>query len=152
MIKFYYVAYGSNLCNRAMKSRCKDAFPHDPYPNKATVIKDYKLMFRNGLATIEPCKGSEVPVGVWAISKNDEKALDSYEGFPHLYRKEYVPVSIAGYGDVKAMVYIMNGHDELESPSQYYENIIREGYANWNLDVSVLDKAIDEAKAAELKR
>ena len=51
-VKKYYAAYGMNLCDRMMQPIPKDAFPHDPYPKAYSVIKDYKLKFRGGLATI----------------------------------------------------------------------------------------------------
>lgn len=49
-------------------------------------IIDYKLTFRR-VETIEPCVKCEVPVAVWEIEDSDEKALDIYEGYTHLYRK-----------------------------------------------------------------
>lgn len=146
-VKKYYVAYGMNLCDRVMQPIPREAFPHDPYPEKATVIKDYKLVFRGGLANIEPCKGSEVPCGVWAITEAKEKTLDVREGYPNLYRKEYVDVTIAGYGTVNAMVYVMNDKCELRAPDKGYAGIIREGYDNWHLDKTVLENAIAEAEA-----
>lgn len=147
-IKKYYAAYGMNLCDRFMQPIPKEAFPHDPYPKKFAVIKDYKLVFRAGLATIEPCEGSEVPVGVWAITENKEHDLDRRESFPSLYRKEFFDIDVEGYGKVNAMVYVMNGDEKLAPPSDYYESIIREGYMNWNLDVAYLNRAIAEAENA----
>ena len=147
--KTYYAAYGMNLCDRCMQPIPKEAFPHDPYPQKASVIKDYKLVFRAGLATIEPCKGSEVPCGVWAITEDKEKYLDIREGYPELYRKEYVVIDVAGYGTVRAMVYVMNGNREMRAPDNGYAGIIREGYDDWHLDKSILEKAIAEAEEAE---
>lgn len=148
-VKKFYAAYGMNLCDRFMQPVPREAFPHDPYPERYAVIKDYKLVFRSGLATIEPCDGSEVPVGVWAITKNKELDLDMREGYPSLYRKEYFDIDIPGYGTVNAMVYIMNGDDKISPPSTYYESIIREGYINWNLDISVLNRAVAEAERAK---
>lgn len=51
------------------------------------MIPDYELEFR-GVATIVPKKGAEVPVLMWEIDQQDELNLNSYEGFPRLYRKE----------------------------------------------------------------
>lgn len=140
-INKYYIAYGMNLDERYMQP-----VPQEAKPIEATMIKDYKLVFRDGLATIEPCKGNKVPVGVWAITKRKERDLDIREGYPSLYRKELFDVDVAGHGTVKAMVYIMNGSEPLSPPSDYYESIIREGYENWNLDTAYLDKAIMEAE------
>ena len=34
----------------------------------------------------------QVAMGLWEISDACEKALDIYEGFPHLYRKLYFDI------------------------------------------------------------
>ena len=47
-----------------------------------TEIEDYELVFKgsksSAVATIEPCEGSIVPVLIWDIKDEDEKALDRY--------------------------------------------------------------------------
>ena len=65
-----YLAYGSNLSVEQMERRCPDAKPI----GKA-ILPDWKLLFKIH-ATIEPCKGSKVPVLVWKISDRDEQNLD----------------------------------------------------------------------------
>lgn len=79
MEKRYYIAYGSNLNLRQMKMRCPTAKVMG-----TSVIKDYELLFKGSLTgaylTIEPKKGSEVPVAVWIVTETDEEALDRYEG------------------------------------------------------------------------
>lgn len=148
--KTYYAAYGMNLCDRFMQPIPQSAFPHDPYPLAHAVIKDYKLVFRTH-ATIEPCEGAEVPVGVWAITEDMEKKLDQREGYPTYYRKEYFDIDVPGYGTVSAMAYVMKPGHEIMPPDDHYEAIIREGYENWHLPVSVLNKAIAEAEKAQKK-
>jgi gamma-glutamylcyclotransferase (GGCT)/AIG2-like uncharacterized protein YtfP len=104
----------------------------------ASEIKDCRLLFRGAhagaVATVEPFKGGRVPVLVWEITPADEAALDRYEGYPYLYRKEMVKVKLNGK-TVSAMVYIMNVSDDdskayrpLGCPSAYYYSTIREGY------------------------
>ena len=139
-----YAAYGSNLNLKQMAFRC-------PY---ATVIgggilQDYQLLFRGGnggsVATVEPKQDSGVPVLLWEITPRDEEALDRYEGYPHLYRKETVEVM---YGEklVEAMVYIMNGNRPLGSPSEYYLNTIVEGYDSAGFDKDILEQAVRDSK------
>ena len=139
-----YVAYGSNLNLEQMKFRC-------PY---ATVIgggmlPDYQLLFRGSdggaVATVEPKKGGSVPVLLWEITPRDEEALDHYEGFPYLYRKEIIEVR---YGEklVEAMIYIMNEGRPLSRPSEYYLNIILEGYESADFDLKVLEKAVRDSR------
>ena len=47
---------------QGMQSRC----PTADVVGTAT-LKDYQLLFRDGLATVEPKPGAEVPVLVWDI-------------------------------------------------------------------------------------
>jgi len=94
-------------------------------------------------------KGERVPVLLWRIMPNDEKALDRYEGYPHLYRKETVKVRFKGQW-VPAMVYIMNEGRPLGAPGRYYYEVIRQGYIDAGFDISFLNKAVrDSISAAE---
>lgn len=138
----YYVAYGSNMNLEQMKRRCPTARPVMP-----TVLNGYRLRFvgpENGaVATIEPNERHSVPVLLWELEDDDEKALDSYEGFPSLYRKQLVIVD-GEYQAVAAMVYIMNdipGYD-YNFPSLGYYETIEEGYMENNLDTMYLIEAV----------
>jgi len=145
-----YIAYGSNMNLEQMATRCPTAAVVG-----ASELKGYRLLFRGGhsnaVATIERHRGGSVPVVVWAIQEADEAALDRYEGFPFLYRKETVRVKInSKYMSV--MVYIMNerdncGHRPLGQPSAYYYTTILEGYKSAGFNTEVLRKAtIDSAE------
>jgi gamma-glutamylcyclotransferase (GGCT)/AIG2-like uncharacterized protein YtfP len=140
MDKRLYVAYGSNLNLPQMAKRCPGARIVG-----ISELKDYKLMFRGGnggaVATVEPSKGSSVPILIWEISKEDEKALDRYEGFPFLYRKENVSVILKGK-DIKAMIYIMNEGKNLAQPGTYYYSIIYDGYKAQDFNTEVLKSAL----------
>lgn len=135
----FYIAYGSNLNVGQMRYRCPDARPMG-----TTQLKGFRLIFRGnsrtGVANIEPCKSGVVPVAVWKISDRDERALDHYEGFPYLYRKEYIPLLIDGIA-VDAMVYVMTGRRAAAMPSDYYYNVIRQGYEDFKLDGAALKRA-----------
>ena len=140
MDKRLYVAYGSNLNLPQMAKRCPGARIVG-----SSELKDYVLTFRGGhggaVATVEPSKGNSVPVLVWEITEEDEKALDRYEGFPFLYRKENVRVNLKGK-DIKAMVYIMNEGKNLGQPSIYYYSIIYDGYKAQDFNTEVLKSAL----------
>ena len=133
-----YIAYGSNLNLKQMAKRC---------PNAKVVgiglLKDYKLTFRR-VATIEKEKGAETPVGVWEITPADERMLDIYEGYPHLYRKETVAVAL-GKETVEAMVYIMNEGKPALPYNEYYQTIL-EGYEDVGLDPKYLQAAFDDTE------
>ncbi|HCJ56551.1 MAG TPA: gamma-glutamylcyclotransferase [Clostridiaceae bacterium] len=136
-----YIAYGSNLNLTQMAKRCPTAKVVG-----TSEIKDYALVFRgsghSAVATIEPCAGSSVPVLLWGIKPDDEKALDVYEGFPRFYEKETMELLLDDK-TVPAMVYIMTPGHRLGYPSDYYYNTILEGYKSAGFDPAVLEQALD---------
>jgi gamma-glutamylcyclotransferase (GGCT)/AIG2-like uncharacterized protein YtfP len=142
-----YIAYGSNLNLVQMADRCTSARVIGK-----SEMKDWQLLFRGSrtgaVATVEPKNGSSVPVLVWEITPADEAALDRYEGWPFLYRKETVEVKVNGKA-VKAMVYIMNEGRPLGQPSCYYYSTILEGYMDAGFDVDILRRAAAESVEME---
>ena len=142
--KKLYVAYGSNLHLNQMYHRCPDAKVYG-----SGVLKNHSLTFwgnwnRNGVATILPGAGTDVPVGIWEISERDEKNLDVYEGWPRLYRKEDIEVVMEDGSVVTAMVYIMNkGHMYPTQPSDYYYDTIANGYKSFGFNLDFLKSARD---------
>ena len=133
-----YIAYGSNLNKEQMAIRCPKAIPIGEYR-----LNDYKLEFR-GVANIIKCKGAETPVALWNITESCEKSLDRYEGYPRLYRKEYINLNINGQ-EIIGMAYVMN-KGEISEPSSYYYNIIKQGYKDFNIDKTPLERALIESK------
>ncbi len=131
-----YIAYGSNLNLEQMAHRC----PTAEVLGTAT-MHGWALRFR-GVATIERAKGASVPVLLWSIQPEDEQALDCYEGWPRLYRKETHRVYLDGR-QVSAMVYVMNeDRHPYGPPSQGYYDTIRKGYIENGLDTGVLNRAV----------
>lgn len=131
-----YIAYGSNLNLKQMAHRCPTAKVVG-----TTMLKDYQLTFR-GVATIEPKQGSVVPVAIWDIDEISERALDRYEGYPSFYRKEYIDIELNGE-IVQGMVYIMN-NGVPAYPSQYYYDVILQGYYDVGLKPSYLEDALKD--------
>lgn len=138
-----YLAYGSNLNLEQMANRCPTA---KVVGNSK--INGYRLLFRGAhagaVATIEPFKGESVPVLAWEITPADEAALDRYEVWPFLYRKETIKVRLNGK-TVQAMVYIMNEGRPLGQPSCYYYSTILDGYKSAGFDVEILRKAVADS-------
>lgn len=142
-----YLAYGSNMNIKQMKRRC----PYAKILGKTT-LPDYELLFRansrnNAVATVEPYPGGNVPALLWSISPQCELALDRYEGFPFLYRKETVTVQLGGQ-PVEAMMYVMDESHPIGTPNCYYYSIIREAYVELNFDTLYLAQAADDCAAA----
>ena len=143
-----YAAYGSNLNLKQMANRCPTARVLG-----GSALTGWRLLFRgehaNAVATVEPCAGSRVPVLVWEITPADEAALDRYEGYPFLYRKERVKVKLDGK-TVTAMVYLMNDGRPLAQPSCYYYTSILEGYKSAGFDTDILKKATIDSVEADI--
>ena len=128
----YYIAYGSNLNFKLMRSRCPRARPVF-YLNGVRVNKlsGWSLSF-NRYANIIKNNNGVVPIGLWKITKHCEKELDIYENFPILYSKIYFK-----YYSIKAMTYVMNSN-KLLKPSSTYLKLIYQGYKEFNLNPSYL--------------
>ncbi len=142
-----YIAYGSNLNLPQMAERCPTAKVLG-----ASSMKDWQLLFRGphggAVATVEPYKGSSVPVLVWEISETDENALDRYEGWPYLYRKEIVKIKL-GRKTIEALVYLMIEGKPLNQPSSYYYSVIYDGYKSAGFDIEILKKATMDSLEGE---
>jgi gamma-glutamylcyclotransferase (GGCT)/AIG2-like uncharacterized protein YtfP len=138
-----YIAYGSNLHREQMAYRCPDAKVVG-----TAMLEGYQLLFRGGrrgaVATVEPCKGKQVPVLIWSISEADERRLDIYEGWPRLYIKEYLPVKVGGKQQ-NAMMYVMTDGHELGEPSPGYYATIASGYKDFKFDLSFLNQAVKDS-------
>ena len=132
----YYLAYGSNMNLAQMASRC----PSGKLVGKG-LLEDYRLIFKQ-YATIIQEEGCAVPYALWQIDDVCEEALDEYEDFPNLYRKEYLNVTLDGQ-EVVAMVYIMNEEQcQIQVPSKEYVQGVREGYEDIGFQQTYIDEAL----------
>ena len=129
-----YLAYGSNLNHRQMADRC----PNANFLG-SLILKDWKLIFKS-VATIEKEVGKEVPVGIFQITDECEKALDVYEDYPQLYDKKELEVLLDGT-QLTAMTYVMVAEYGIAPPSRKYFNVISEGYNNCGLNSDFLLEA-----------
>lgn len=147
--KRYYIAYGSNLSIAQMARRCPEAKIAG-----TAVLYGWQLLFK-GCATIEEKPEKNTPVLIWEISPRDEMNLDRYEGFPHLYRKEYLDIEMFptdGAGQptdaepvkANAMVYIMNGQ-RLARPGGFYYRVLEDGYRDFHFPMHILEQALADS-------
>lgn len=125
-----YFAYGANLNHAGMRLRCPGARPLAPF-----YLRDYRLTF-SGVASIQPARGQEVPGALWAITPECEQALDRFEGYPYMYRKEYFD-----WDDYTVMFYRMNSELPGEPASSYLETIAQ-GYHDFGLPLEMLEQAV----------
>lgn len=150
MEKRYYIAYGSNLNIRQMRMRCPSARLIG-----TSTLEDYELLFKGSKTgaylTVEKKDGSSVPVGVWEVSTEDEKALDRYEGYPNFYYKKELTLPITGIktGKIRnrrVFVYIMHEERAIGVPSVFYMQTCMEGYDNFGFDRALLVDAYLNAR------
>ena len=148
-MKYFYLAYGSNLNVRQMKLRCPTARVVG-----TAEIKDYELLFKGSQTgsylTIEPKEGGIVPVAVWEVQEQDVRLLDRYEGWPRFYYKKDMEIRYKGirtgrHRTVTAFVYIMHEDRKLGIPSSYYVRTCMEGYNAFGFDLKILFDAVDRS-------
>ena len=142
--KQLYIAYGSNLNRDQMEWRCPTA-----NPIAVSCLNDYKLVFQGRYhgahANVIPSEGDSVPVVVWEITPEDERALDRYEGVAGgYYTKEYMKVEVNGKME-EAIIYILTPHG-YGIPRDFYLEVIVQGYRDFNLDARPLNRAVIEAR------
>jgi len=140
-----YFAYGANTNLAAMHFRCPAARSLG-----AGNVDDFVLEFRLHADIVER-EGASVGGVLWSITPQDERALDSFEGFPSYYVKRTVTVRTAR-GLAQAFVYVMADTVErgLARPSADYWNLLRDGYRQNGVDDLQLHLALGRARAASL--
>ncbi len=156
-MKKYYIAYGSNMDEEQMLSRCPEA----ALVGKG-MLHGYRLLFKGSgtgnYATIEKAEGGPgVPVLVWTISERDEASLDRYEGYPAFYYKTELLVKDVELYDgtsaaegpmfhpgnsIPGMVYIMHEDRLLGGPRIQYLNLIAAAYLHFRMPMGVLHAAL----------
>ena len=138
----FYFAYGANLNLDNMKWRCPNA-----KPVCTLTLPNYQLVFR-GVADIEPNSKESVDGVLWWITDKCEDALDVYEGYPHLYRKESFVVKFDGglakeFGEINDVMFYAMNRTGYGKPSIGYYETIEQGYIDNDLDISRLEEARD---------
>ena len=137
-----YFAYGSNLNLGQMAVRC----PQAGVVGKA-VLEGYELAFRRGVLTILPKEGGRVNGLLWRINAWDELTLDRYEGYPHLYTKELLPVRTDS-GPQTVVAYVMTAPycEKAQPPSPAYLQTVLTGYRLAGFDPDAVLQAAAKAR------
>lgn len=131
-----YLAYGSNLHKGQMRRRCSNARPVG-----SIMLQDALLLFR-GVADVIYHPGTQVPCGVWRITREDEEALDRYEGVRSgFYNKEMVELD----DGQEALLYVMTNSTGVYPPSAYYYDTCKRGYRDFGLDLAYLENALKQS-------
>jgi gamma-glutamylcyclotransferase (GGCT)/AIG2-like uncharacterized protein YtfP len=96
-------------------------------------------------ANVSPESGSKVYGSLWSINRKLLHELDMVEGYPSLYDRKMVPVSVEGQR-YEAFVYVMTPQtlDNVQgsNPSQGYINRIIRGYNNAGIPLQQLKNSL----------
>ena len=143
--KLYYLAYGSNLNLKDMQKRC-------PNTKKigSSILENYRLVYKGyqnnySYLTIEKQYNSNVFVGVFDLSSSDIESLDYYEGYPHLYKKLYLPFTLNNK-EYNGLIYQINNNIGYNLPSKDYIKTCMEGYNDFDFDKNILIDAYNNTK------
>ena len=137
-----YIAYGSNINMEWMKEAC---------PSSELVGSGYilnaKLLFRGKghlNLVLEPGYG-KVPVSIWNINEENEKALDEYEEYPSYYVKKNILV-LGDKGIEEGMVYVMTNElkDIKKAPRDSYVKRVLDGFEHMSYDKKPIEDALEE--------
>ena len=141
-LKELYFAYGSNLNVGQMAVRC----PMAQLVCRA-VLEGYELAFRCGVLTILPKEGGRIDGILWKVNDRDERALDRYEGYPHLYTKESLTVQ-TDTGLQTAVAYVMTAPycERAQPPSSTYLRTVLTGYRLAGFDPDAVLQATAKAR------
>lgn len=124
----YTAAYGSNLNREHMKKLC----PGAEFVS-VSMLSGWRLVFRGKFLTLERAEGFTVPVGIWKISEDDEKALDIWENYPEEYYKELISPD--------CFIYLMHEHIPYALPDDDYLDMCMHGYQDAGFDNAILSEA-----------
>jgi gamma-glutamylcyclotransferase (GGCT)/AIG2-like uncharacterized protein YtfP len=126
-MKLLYFAYGSNLDESQMVSRCPGSRVISP-----GCLHNYRLDFTwfssrwsCGVADVVESKSGEVWGLVYQVTEQDLEALDRYEGFPSAYDRFQATIDAID-GEYRGVwVYTVYDKGSFRPPSREYLDIIR---------------------------
>ena len=153
MEKRYYIAYGSNLNIPQMRMRCPGARIIGTSVIEATGCCS-RAAEPAPTSPSEPQEGASVPVAAWAVTEEDEAALDRYEGFPTFTTKRRWSCPSRGSRPErcrlrKVFVYIMHEDRPLGAAERFYMETCRQGYRSFGFDEAFLERAYADSEGGE---
>jgi hypothetical protein len=87
---------------------------------------------------------AKCPGGLWRITDACERALDAYEGVSGgLYEKKYLTLRVKGTEE--PCLYYKMLHHGIMPPSEYYLDVIVQGYQDFRLPLERLDRAVEHS-------
>jgi len=148
----YYFAYGSNICGKRLQKRlARDGERF--YKRIPAMIRGKKLVFNKksrqnpelGYPSFIDVEGSILYGALYEVTMNGIYSLDSYEMYPHYYRRIMLEIETTKGEIIEAWVYIAN-------PAKISENLKpSKDYLKWMIlsDDILPDELIEELKSLE---
>lgn len=146
----YYFAYGSNLNKEQMlEKRC-----HSAKLVGTAMLKGYELIFKKSQTgyyfSVRKAAGGVVPIGVWEITKKDEKRLDRFEGCPDYYKKYTLELDVKRMDGetekLSGIIYILPEKNATGNPKDDYVDRCRKGFEEFGFDQKFIDDALTRTK------
>lgn len=141
--KYYYFAYGMNTAPRMMSqySYCE--------PIGAGMLNGYHLTFRQ-FANVE--RGGSLMGVIWKIDIDTLRALDTREGYPTMYGRQFINIKGTDGKIYRSYVYIMT--DEYVEqctgypPSRNYIKMLADGYGKFGISVDQIRQGLEVSEVS----
>jgi len=125
---YYVLGYGALTDPITMLERCPSAV----YSGIGT-LDDYEL-YIDRCSSVRPATGAVTKGVVWKISNKDMTALDGYEGYPYLYERKEVDISIDNrLVKVWVYYYAIDFKDAAQPAADNYYKTCKQGYQVFGL-------------------
>lgn len=139
-----YFAFGSNMHHEQMKKRCGES-----RFISMGVLEHYRFVYDGvsdrwggAVGNIVPSEGELVLGGLFDVSDSDIESLDSYEGYPVRYQKDYFPVLAMDGTTVKAFAYFRESK-KIGLPSEPYRESVMQGAKDCGLPEDYIEKYLN---------
>lgn len=137
-----YFAYGMNTNIDSMAERCPAAMILG-----AAKLPHWRFRFA-GCADIIPSEQDVTDGVLWDITEECLYSLDILEGYPGFYNRDLVKVYWQDQF-VDALVYFMNPGIEDDLPSDYYREMVYDGYIENNVPTDQLNESLARLEQIE---
>jgi gamma-glutamylcyclotransferase (GGCT)/AIG2-like uncharacterized protein YtfP len=125
---YYVLGYGALTDPVTMLERCPSAV----YTGIGT-LDDHEL-YIDRCSSVRPATGAVTKGVVWKINNKDMTALDGYEGYPYLYERKEVDISIDNrLVKVWVYYYALDFKGAAEPASNNYYKTCKQGYQVFGL-------------------
>ena len=141
--KYYYFAYGMNTAPRMMSqySYCE--------PIGAGTLSGFHLTFRQ-FANVE--RGGSVQGVIWKIDIDTLRDLDTREGYPTMYGRQFVNIKGTDGNTYRSYVYIMTDKYVKDCtgypPSRNYIKMLADGYGKFNIPVDQIRQGLNVSEVS----